>query len=651
MRLADRISIFSRAARCAHSLLLLSAVPVLAQSSVTLRTVERDGVPFVELSNDKIELRIEPGRGGRIVSFHPNFSVKDWKHPEPSFGIALDHFAGQGHPGELDGVTYDYRLFDEQDGKGVELWATTREGRLGVPVGLKVTKRIALRPDSPVIYLTYTLTNTGATTVRPGFMPKFDIYVSGEAAENYYYRPTTHGLSIVPAQSKTSEQDFVKDPIAGWTAALNRRTGEGIVFLMDYNYLQWLYNCTSYNTIEWIYDRVTLPPGGSWTTNVQLVPFYGLNALCHASARLLAETEVTEREGHVTVCHRLLPVNGALFDVHIKTEVTQITTLRHYDLPQAKLGQVSNRAASATVESRLNEHSGLTFTVTISGQDNQRQPFIEQYDYYYRGREGGGFNLLTGGERGYFRPAPRKVKQFPRPQGLTFSPVQPPEVFEMRGLFGDLYQVESAAAQRGMRLTRKSYAQLSWAGASVDDFPFDLTQLFRFSVVVINNIDGGAIDAEMEFMLEEYVKAGGGLLILGGYYGFGVGGLDQLAGLSKMLPATMSGAFDLKALAGSRVVRDAPGGLFNETDFAEMGEVAWVHHLSPKPHAEVQARVGKLPFIITGSFGKGRVAVVTGTMLGKPRLPGGRLFFTTDAWLRNLGKLLSWLGKVEEIGE
>jgi len=171
-----------------------------AQGAVTVEEFGEAGARHLVLSNDKIRLQIDPSRGGRIVSFRPTFSERDWRHPEPSFGMALDHFAGQGHPGELDKVPYQYRLIEEQDQKGVELWATTLEGRLGVPVGLRVTKRMMLSSGSPVLRLTYTLTNTSAVTVRPSFMPKFDLYVSGDQAENYYYRPTTHGLSIGYAQ-------------------------------------------------------------------------------------------------------------------------------------------------------------------------------------------------------------------------------------------------------------------------------------------------------------------------------------------------------------------------------------------------------------------------------------------------------------------
>lgn len=635
-------------------LALLLAVPLLltttpGQPAVSVQEVTEAGVGYLDLHNDLVALRIEPGRGGRIVSYRPAFGGRDWRHPEASFGMALDHFAGQGHPGELDKVPYEYRLVDEAGQMGVELWATTREGRLGVPVGLKVTKRLTLRPGSPVLRITYTLTNTSAEAVRPGFMPKFDLFVSGEREENYYLRPSTRGLSLGYDQGGTIQgPEFVKDPIAGWTVAVNRRTAEGLAFLMDYNYLQYLYNCISYNTVEWIYDRVSLPPGASWSTEVKLIPFQGFTEVCHVSPRLLAQVQVAEKEGLVTVSHRLQAVEAALSDVTIRTRLTQVATLREYAFPAAPLAQVGGEPVTTAVEAQINEHSGLTVTTTVTGRDAEGQPFSEEYDYYYRGREGGGFDLIAGAERGYFKRAPRKVKHFAEPPKVAFSPACPPEIFEMRGLFGNLYRLSRAAARAQMRIPQTAYASLSWAGASVDFFPYDFAALYRHSVVVLNNVDAEALDDEMQYMLAEYVKAGGGLLVLGGYYGFGLGGWDQSPTLREMLPVIMTGPFDLQPTRGSGTLRDGPGGLYEETDFSLAGEVAWLHRFTAKPGAQAQAWAGQAPFIVTGRYGQGRVAAVSGTVLGQPAGPGCVLFWRTPAWEECLARLLAWLSESDQ---
>ncbi len=629
--------------------LLSVPAPSGAQAPVNVREVSEAGVTYLDLSNDFISLRLEPGRGGRIVSFRPAFSGAEWRHPEPSFGMALDHFAGQGHPGELDKVAYDYRLLQEPQEQGVELWATTREGRLGVPVGVKVTKRLTLRPGSPVIRVIYTLTNTTTATVRLGFMPKFDLYVSGEPEENYYFRPTTRGLSIAHAEpDSVCGQDWVSDPLEGWTVALNRRTGEGLALLMDYNYLHRLYNCIAYHTVEWLYDRVSLQAGGSWSSEVRLIPFSGLRQVCHVSPRLLADVQVTEHDGNVAIAHHLRATEGELSDLIISTAVTQIASLREYAFPEARLGRLGTDLTTATVEAQINEHSGLTVTVTVSGRGDDGRDFTERYDYYYRGREGGGFDLIASAERGYFKPAPRKVKQFAQPPTVAFLPARPPEIFEMRGLFGNLYRLRQGAARAGMKVTGQAYASLSWDGPSVDYFPFDFSELFNFSVVVINNLDADALDDEMQYMLAEYVKAGGGLLVLGGYYGFGLGGWDRSARLSEILPVKIVGSFDLQPVTGSGTLGDGPGSLYQQAHFSMAGEVAWLHRLAPKPAAEVQAWAGSLPFIVTGSYGQGRVAAIGGTVLGQPVGTGGVLFWRTRAWQDNLARLLSWLAGPEQ---
>ena len=88
------------------------------------------------------------------------------------------------------------------------------------------------------------------------------MYVSGIKENNRYFRPSSRGVNEAGWDRKTGSMtgdDYVKTPYEGWTAALNTETGEGIVWLMDYNWLKWLYNCPSCWTTEWVYDYAVIP--------------------------------------------------------------------------------------------------------------------------------------------------------------------------------------------------------------------------------------------------------------------------------------------------------------------------------------------------------------------------------------------------------
>ncbi|MBI4025228.1 MAG: hypothetical protein HY360_09635 [Verrucomicrobia bacterium] len=630
--------IHSLAVACA-----LVAVGLLRAEGV--REVKEGGQTYLDLDNGLVALRIAPERGARIVRFTPKFSGKNWVHPEPTFGMALDHFAGQGHPGELDKVTYQYKLLQERAATVVELRARTAQGTRAVPAGIDLCKRIVLTPASAGVTLTYTLTNTTSNAFRVAFMPKFDLYVSGDRAENYYYRPSAKGLDIAwpGGDGQPDHGDvFVKNPICGWTAALNRKTREGLAFIMNYNDLQWLYNCLPCNTVEWLCDPVSLQPAASWRTEVNLVPFQGLTNITFASRNFVADTEIAATDGRITVRHHLCAPQGELRDVRIQTRLKQIATLKEYVFPDIALKLIGADLTTATTEQTIPEDSGLTAAITVSGNRGE-QAFTEEYDCYHRGVKGGGFDLLTSAERGYTRTPPRKMKQFSAPAGLTFHPADPPELFEMRGLYGHLYRTQEAAEKSGMKIGAIAYARCSWDGHSLDSFPFDFKEAFKFSAIIVNNIDSTALDDEMQHILKHYVKAGGGLLFLGGYYSFGVGGWDALANMKELFPVRIQGPFDLKPTPATGLIHGA-GPLFRKEDFPPSAQVRWFHAVEPGPGAEVAAKMDQMPFIVTGHYGKGRVAALCGTVLGMPD-QGRQLFFQTPEWPAAFGKLLRWLAR------
>jgi hypothetical protein len=369
---------------------------------------------YIEIKNELISLKIEPGRGARIVEFIPAFSNKNWVHPMYIFGMALDNFAGEGFPGQLNTIGYDYKLIKEADEAGAEFWAKTYNDAKGVPKGVEVRKRITLKQGLSTVTLKYTLTNQGDRNARVGFLPKFDVYVSGEKENNYYYRPSIYGIDIAWCEGeKKYGEDFLRNPTQGWSAVINKNTGEGLVFIMDYNYLQWLYNCLNFNTIEWIYDKVSLQLGKKWSTEIKIVPIKGFDQVTFASKNLVACTLVNEKDGYVKVTYRLQAVESDLTNLQINTIITQIDTLKKYIFDNLYIEKISiNHPIDITTGNQINEKSGLIVTTIITGRDANGILFREEYDYYYRGLQGGGFDIFTGGEKKYFKTPPRKVKKF-----------------------------------------------------------------------------------------------------------------------------------------------------------------------------------------------------------------------------------------------
>ena len=65
--------------------------------------------------------------------------------------------------------------------------------------------------------------------------------------------------------------------------------------------------------------------------------------------------------------------------------------------------------------------------------------------------------------------------------------------------------------------------------------------------------------------------------------------------------------------------------------------------VTPKSGKQILMKgAGDEPLLVGHSYGQGRVAVFTGTVLGEAP-PGSRDFWETDQWPRELAKAIAWV--------
>jgi hypothetical protein len=87
--------------------------------------------------------------------------------------------------------------------------------------------------------------------------------------------------------------------------------------------------------------------------------------------------------------------------------------------------------------------------------------------------------------------------------------------------------------------------------------------------------------------------------------------------------------------------KDAPKG-FGALAWGQTPRVFWYHALTPKPDAKVLLTAGGTPLLITGSYGKGRVAVFTGSVMGDPA-HGLLPCWEWDGWPTLFAETITWL--------
>ena len=70
----------------------------------------------------------------------------------------------------------------------------------------------------------------------------------------------------------------------------------------------------------------------------------------------------------------------------------------------------------------------------------------------------------------------------------------------------------------------------------------------------------------------------------------------------------------------------------------------WRHIVKPKTGANVDLLAGNEPVLFSGGFGKGRVVVFTGTVLGEP-VANEQPFWQWNGWPQVMGRMISWLAQ------
>ena len=213
--------------------------------------------------------------------------------------------------------------------------------------------------------------------------------------------------------------------------------------------------------------------------------------------------------------------------------------------------------------------------------------------------------------------------------GGSVQAEMPRRVLTVRGLWSDLYQCDTAFATLG---GVRSVNVWHWPGGVSGTFPGTAEEFARYDLVILANINGRSLPPDGRALLKRYVESGGAVLMLGGYYAFGA----EYHGteLAEIAPVEFLDHRDLVACpTGARIapVKDSA-----------QPRVFWRHTVTPKPGARVGLTADGQPLLITGTFGKGRVAVFAGSVMGEPAT-GQLPFWEWNQWPVVLAETMLWL--------
>jgi len=186
--------------------------------------------------------------------------------------------------------------------------------------------------------------------------------------------------------------------------------------------------------------------------------------------------------------------------------------------------------------------------------------------------------------------------------------------------------------------------------ARVKKFPETAKELFDFSVIYLCNVPMKCLTLRQKNFLYEYVRRGGGVVVLAGHQAYERGGargslLEETMPV-KMLRTAEKGLLRFKD--GSPVTITPDVHWLAEISTERRPMVYFLHKVGVKESAQVLARAGEEPFLVAGAYEKGRVACVLGLPNGDPA-DDQTGFWEWDDWVYLLRDATWWAMQHREI--
>lgn len=210
----------------------------------------------------------------------------------------------------------------------------------------------------------------------------------------------------------------------------------------------------------------------------------------------------------------------------------------------------------------------------------------------------------------------------------------------LAGLFYNTWKIEEIAkstwGKENVKCGYHNYAR--WAGHSISYFPSTMKEMINYDVVVLANISPEPLSEKKQKMLLEFVNLGGGLLILGGYYGYAENWKNSP--LYSLFPVIIEKKFNLLPNKEIGEVQLTEKGIkyLGKID-KPLGMVSWRNDVKVKSSAEILATAGNNPFLVMSKEGKGRVMAIVSGVIGEGKLP----FWSSPGWEEFLKRVLLYL--------
>ncbi len=623
----------------------------VAAAAVTA-TKAPDAPARIVMQNELLRVEINLERGAHVTSFkYKGFDdaeiIFDWQ--TENGGLFKDLWYQQGWPGEFDKRLYEVEIVKAGPDEAVVRTSTLSTGVSGNKkhadlADIRLVKTFRLKAGDRALAVAYEFTNQADKGRRPAFWAQHAFDFDGKRKNSVYWRPTRFGVDWIADDKRISDCGnwFVAQVTAGWNGTSHRQLRQGLMFLMDYNDLLQVYDNTGANTTEWMYDDVAIPAGKTWKTEVRVIPTEGFAGYSYGGPELIGHLEAREVPGGLRVDHTVAAASGALKDVIVSTEVVAARggwQAKGGDLKAATLGF---KPLQETVVVPGIGPMPCVVKVTVSGTGADGKPVTVTYADYVGGKAGRNQDLVTL-EPIYPFTTPEKQKQYLKPDVIKLQTNAKPRVLFVRGLWAEYHGLDEALKRLGEVTVIDAWMKKSALGETLGNFPASYEDLLAYDAIILANVSGPMLAGVGQEMVADFVKAGGGLLLMGGDRTYGQTAFSN-PNFAALVPLTSAATGDyghLKAPSGLTVTRGTPVGA--GVTFTGREAVLYAHTVQPKPGTVVAATLADgSPALILSGDGQARLAATTVLPFGEA--PAGKaLYGESEAWQKLMADTLTWL--------
>lgn len=581
------------------------------------------------MENDFWKLAIDPANGGAIRSFIDKKiePARDWIYPGDG-GLLMDMIWQQRHPGELQKEKYEYKIVEQTPEKAViELWRSFAKEPYP---GLRLLKIPTLTAESAAINVETVLDNRTDQQVFPGLWIQNRMWPGGDPKSvPVAVRPSYMGIRMAYwDDQRTTGSEFIRRPVAGWTLLFDRGSGAGMLWLTDFNYVQQFYNSLTNYTMETFFDRVLIKPGGKWSVKSTLLPLKDVENFFYADTQVFATG--SSRGDEITFSFRPVdaPVKNATVTVIAeKSDKTEKLAEQTFELSDIR----ADAPADVTIKVPGSTQSPVVVTLKVETSAGKKSlEFMHYADRTYYSMQDSAVSFRTA--------IPKKSKpELMEERHVTLQKSDHLRVLHCIGVWADMNRINEALGEIDSRVeVKETFLKISPLGPELSWQPVLVDDLLGYDLVVMNNVGAETLGDAGEIAVENYVKAGGKLLVCGGLYSLGNSRWNEgvLAGVT---PVEVGGPFDVRQFKSFRPLKG------RDASPAGIGAVDWYQQpKSVKAGADVRAEADGQPMLVSWSYGKGRVMVQLATPMGVPPkdvVP----YWESPGWFDFLKKELSGL--------